>query len=331
MHHSPLTSNIGRCSFTAVSAGKAAGSLMIFNNVLEIIGHTPIVRLNRVVDGCPAKVIAKLEMLNPTGSAKARSAWGMIQAAEKAGVLKPGGLIVEPTSGNQGIALAMVGAVRGYRVMLVMPETMSIERKKLMEAFGAEVVLTPAAEDLAGAVRKARELTASIAGAWMPDQFSNPTNPDYHERTTGREILDQLDEPVDAFVIGVGTGGTLTGATRALKKRFPHVQVYAVEPASSAVIGGGPPGHHKIQGIGDGFIPGNLDQSLLTGAVPVSDEEAVNMARRLAKEEGILAGISSGAAAAAAVKVGRQLGAGTTVLTILPDTGERYLSTSLFV
>ncbi|MEW6574045.1 MAG: cysteine synthase A [Bacillota bacterium] len=303
---------------------------MIFNNILEVIGNTPIVRLSRVADDCPARVIAKLEMLNPTGSAKARSAWGMIQAAENAGVLKPGGLIVEPTSGNQGIALAMVGAVRGYRVMLVMPETMSIERKKLMEAFGAEVVLTPAAEDLAGAVRKSRELAASIPGAWMPDQFSNPTNPDYHEGTTGQEILNQLDEPVDAFVLGVGTGGTLTGAARALKKRIPHLQVYAVEPASSAVIGGGPPGHHKIQGIGDGFIPVNLDQSLLTGAVAVSDEEAVNMARRLAKEEGILAGISSGAAVAAAVKVGKRLGAGTTVLTILPDTGERYLSTSLF-
>lgn len=303
---------------------------MIFNNILEVIGNTPIVRLSRVADDCPARVIAKLEMLNPTGSAKARSAWGMIQAAENAGVLKPGGLIVEPTSGNQGIALAMVGAVRGYRVMLVMPETMSIERKKLMEAFGAEVVLTPAAEDLAGAVRKSRELAASIPGAWMPDQFSNPTNPDYHEGTTGQEILNQLDEPIDAFVLGVGTGGTLTGAARALKKRIPHLQVYAVEPASSAVIGGGPPGHHKIQGIVDGFIPGNLDQSLLTGAVAVSDEEAFNMARRLAKEEGILAGISSGAAVAAAVKVGKRLGAGTTVLTILPDTGERYLSTSLF-
>lgn len=303
---------------------------MIFNNILEVIGNTPIVRLSRLADDCPARVIAKLEMLNPAGSAKARSAWGMIQAAENAGVLKPGGLIVEPTSGNQGIALAMVGAVRGYRVMLVMPETMSIERKKLMEAFGAEVVLTPAAEDLAGAVRKSRELAASIPGAWMPDQFSNPTNPDYHEGTTGQEILNQLDEPIDAFVLGVGTGGTLTGAARALKKRIPHLQVYAVEPASSAVIGGGPPGHHKIQGIVDGFIPGNLDQSLLTGAVAVSDEEAFNMARRLAKEEGILAGISSGAAVAAAVKVGKRLGAGTTVLTILPDTGERYLSTSLF-
>ncbi|MEW6771967.1 MAG: cysteine synthase A [Bacillota bacterium] len=303
---------------------------MIFNSILEVIGHTPIVRLNRVAGDCPAKIIAKLEMLNPTGSAKARSAWGMIQAAEKAGILKPGGLIVEPTSGNQGIALAMVGAVRGYRVILVMPETMSIERKKLMEAFGAEVILTPAAEDLSGAVRKARELAASIPGAWMPDQFSNPTNPAYHERTTGQEILEQLEGPIDAFVAGVGTGGTLTGAARALKKRFPEVQIYAVEPASSAVIGGGPPGHHKIQGIGDGFIPGNLDRALLNGAIPVSDDEAFAMARRLAREEGILAGISSGAAVAGAIKVGEQLGPGTTVLTILPDTGERYLSTALF-
>lgn len=303
---------------------------MIFNSILEVIGHTPIVRLNRVASDCPAKIIAKLEMLNPTGSAKARSAWGMIQAAEKAGILKPGGLIVEPTSGNQGIALAMVGAVRGYRVILVMPETMSIERKKLMEAFGAEVILTPAAEDLSGAVRKARELAASIPGAWMPDQFNNPTNPEYHERTTGQEILEQLKGPIDAFVAGVGTGGTLTGAARALKKRFPDVRIYAVEPATSAVISGGPPGHHKIQGIGDGFIPSNLDRSLLTGAIPVSDEEAFAMARRLAREEGILAGVSSGAVVAGAIKAGEQLGPGTTVLTILPDTGERYLSTALF-
>ncbi|MEW6181925.1 MAG: cysteine synthase A [Bacillota bacterium] len=303
---------------------------MINDSILDVIGLTPVIRLNRVTDGCPANILAKLEMLNPTGSAKARSAWGMIQAAERSGVLKPGGLIVEPTSGNQGIALAMVGAVRGYRVMLVMPEKMSIERKKLMEAFGAEVVLTPAAEDLSGAVRKARELASTIPGAWMPDQFSNPTNPDYHERTTAQEIMSQVDEPISAFLAGVGTGGTLTGVARVLKKHYPGVLIYAIEPAGSAVLSGGPPGEHGIQGIGDGFIPGNLDLSLLDGAVPVSDKDACNMARRLAREEGILAGVSSGAAVVAAVTVGRQIGGGATVLTILPDTGERYLSTSLF-
>lgn len=303
---------------------------MVYNSILDVIGHTPVIRLNRVTDGCPATILAKLEMLNPTGSAKARSAWGMIQAAERSGVLKPGGLIVEPTSGNQGIALAMVGAVRGYRVILVMPEKMSIERKKLMEAFGAEVVLTPASEDLAGTVRKARELASSIPGAWMPDQFSNPTNPDYHEQTTAQEILAQIDEPINAFLAGVGTGGTLTGVARVLKKHYPGVRIYAIEPAGSAVLSGGPPGEHNIQGIGDGFVPGNLDQSLLDGAIAVTDEEAYQMARRLAKEEGILAGVSSGAAVVAAITVGSQLGNGATVLTILPDTGERYLSTTLF-
>lgn len=303
---------------------------MVYNSILDVIGHTPVIRLNRVTDGCPATILAKLEMLNPTGSAKARSAWGMIQAAERSGVLKPGGLIVEPTSGNQGIALAMVGAVRGYRVILVMPEKMSIERKKLMEAFGAEVVLTPASEDLAGTVRKARELASSIPGAWMPDQFSNPTNPDYHEQTTAQEILAQIDEPINAFLAGVGTGGTLTGVARVLKKHYPGVRIYAIEPAGSAVLSGGPPGEHNIQGIGDGFVPGNLDRSLLDGAIAVTDEEAYQMARRLAKEEGILAGVSSGAAVVAAITVGSQLGNGATVLTILPDTGERYLSTTLF-
>lgn len=199
-----------------------------------------------------------------------------------------------------------------------------------MEAFGAEVVLTPASEDLAGTVRKARELASSIPGAWMPDQFSNPTNPDYHEQTTAQEILAQIDEPINAFLAGVGTGGTLTGVARVLKKHYPGVRIYAIEPAGSAVLSGGPPGEHNIQGIGDGFVPGNLDQSLLDGAIAVTDEEAYQMARRLAKEEGILAGVSSGAAVVAAITVGSQLGNGATVLTILPDTGERYLSTTLF-
>lgn len=303
---------------------------MIYNNILEVIGHTPVIRLNRVTAGCPARILAKMEMFNPGGSAKARSAWGMIQAAEREGILQPGSIIVEPTSGNQGIALAMVGAVRGYRVILVMPENMSSERKKLSEALGAEVVLTPEAEDLAGAVKKARELAAGIPGAWMPNQFANPTNPAYHEVTTAREILEQIDCPPGAFVAGVGTGGTLTGVARVLRKHFPEIKIYAVEPATSAVISGGPPGKHQIQGIGDGFLPENLDLSLLDGAVAVSDEDAFAMSRRLAREEGILAGISSGAAVVAAIRVGRELGENQTVLTILPDTGERYLSTALY-
>lgn len=303
---------------------------MIYNNILDTIGQTPIVRLNKVTEHCPAQVLGKIEMLNPSGSVKARSAWGIIQYAEREGIVHPGSIIVEPTSGNQGIALAMVGAVRGYKVILVMPENMSVERKKLIEAFGAEVILTPVHADLAGAVEKAKELVAEIPGAWMPNQFINPANPAYHEATTAQEILEQMEGPIDAFLAGVGTGGTLTGIGRALKKKFPSIKIYAIEPATSAVIGGGKPGKHKIQGIGDGFIPENLDLSVIDGALAVSDEEAFTMCRRLAKEEGILAGISSGAAVVAAIRVGQQLGSECTVLTILPDTGERYLSTELF-
>lgn len=302
----------------------------VISSILDAIGGTPVVRLARVKDDCPADVLAKLEMFNPSGSAKARAAYGMLLAAEQEGIIKPGSVIVEPTSGNQGIALAMVGAVKGYRVTVVMPETMSKERRQLARAYGAEVVVTPAAEDVGGAVKKAREIVASTPGAWMPDQFSNPANPAFHEMTTAVEILEQVGKPIDALVIGVGTGGTLTGVARVLRKKYPDIKVYAVEPANSAVISGGKPGRHGLQGIGDGFIPENLDRSLVSAPVSVKDEDAFNMTRRLAKEEGILAGISSGAAVFAAIQIGRELGPGKTVLTFLVDTGERYLSTPVF-
>ncbi len=302
----------------------------VFNNVLELVGHTPVVRLNKVTDDCGARILAKLEMVNPSGSAKARAALGMIDAAEKVGIIQTGTVIVEPTSGNQGIALAMVGAVKGYRVIVVMPESMSEERRKLARAYGAEVVLTPADKDVDGAVKKAREMVQQIPGAWMPDQFTNPDNPAFHEHTTAQEILDQVDGDIDAYVAGVGTGGTLTGVARVLKKKYPQIKIYAVEPKKSAVLSGGKPGRHGIQGIGDGFVPANLDLALVDSPYAVSDEDAFNMTRRLAREEGLLVGISSGAVVYAAVALGRELGPGKTVLAILPDTGERYLSTPVF-
>jgi len=302
----------------------------IKENALELIGRTPVVRLHKVKDECQADILVKLEMFNPGGSAKARAAYGMITAAEQKGIIKPGATIIEPTSGNQGIALAMVGAVKGYRVIVVMPDSMSKERRQLASAYGAEVVLTPAAEDVNGAVRKAREIVAQTPGAWMPDQFTNPENPAYHERTTAQEILSQVGGEIHAYVAGVGTGGTLTGVARVLKNRYPGLKVYAVEPKGSAVLSGGKPGRHGIQGIGDGFIPDNLDLSLVDSPYAVGDDEAYAMTRRLAREEGILAGISSGAAVVAALAVGRELGPGKTVLAILPDTGERYLSTPVF-
>lgn len=302
----------------------------VYNNILELVGRTPVVKLNKVKDYCPAEVLVKLEMVNPSGSAKARAALGMIAAAERAGEISSKTIIVEPTSGNQGIALAMVGAVKGYQVIVVIPDSMSKERKQLAQAYGAEVVLTPAEKDVDGAVQKARELVDQIPGAWMPDQFTNPNNPAFHEQTTAVEILEQIDTEIHAFVAGVGTGGTLTGVARVLKNKYPGILVYAVEPKKSAVLSGGKPGKHGIQGIGDGFIPKNLDLSLVDSPYAVDDEEAFNMMRRLAREEGLLVGISGGAAVHAAIEVGRKLGSHKTVLTILPDSGERYLSTPVF-
>lgn len=299
------------------------------NSILETIGRTPLVRLNRVVPEGSAEVFCKLEAFNPMSSVKDRVAWAMIDNAERSGKLRPGMSVVEPTSGNTGIGLAMVCAVKGYRLILTMPESMSLERQRLLRAMGAEIVLTPRAEGMAGAIRCAQELCGKETNSFMPMQFENPSNPDIHERTTAQEILQ--DQPVvDAFVAGVGTGGTIMGVGRVLKRSRSSCLIVAVEPKGSPVLSGGGPGTHGIQGIGAGFIPKVLDRSILDRIIQVSDDEAKEMARRLAKEEGILAGISSGAAVHAAVLVAKELGPGKTVVTLLPDSGERYLSTDLF-
>jgi cysteine synthase A len=293
-----------------------------------LIGHTPLVRLRRLPVEGSATVWAKLERRNPGGSVKDRIALAMIQAGEASGALEPGGVIVEPTSGNTGIGLAMVAAVKGYRLILTMPETMTAERRALMKAYGAELILTPGEEGMKGSIAKAQEL-AQKPGYFMPQQFQNPANPEIHRRTTAREILEQVDE-LDAFVAGVGTGGTITGVGQVLKEERPGVRVVAVEPAGSPVLSGGTSGKHKIPGIGAGFVPDVLDTGILDEIVRVGDEDAWRTARRLAREEGILSGISSGAAAWAALQVAQELGQGKTVVVILPDTGERYLSTGLF-
>ncbi|AKX97142.1 cysteine synthase A [Neomoorella thermoacetica] len=303
--------------------------MKIARDVTQLIGQTPILRLNRLVeDGM--EVYLKIEFFNPGGSVKDRIALSMITAAEADGRLKPGDTIVEPTSGNTGIGLAMVAAVRGYRLILVMPETMSIERRKLLAAYGAEFVLTPGNLGMKGAVDKANELVRENPGYFMPQQFENPANPAIHRQTTAREILEQMDGKVDAFVAGVGTGGTLTGVGEVLKKEIPGVRIVAVEPAASPVLSGGQPGPHKIQGIGAGFVPPVLRREVVDEIITVTNEDAMETARRLAREEGLLVGISSGAAAFAALQVARRLGRGKRVLAIAPDTGERYLSTELF-
>jgi len=299
-------------------------------DVTQLVGRTPVVRLRRITPPDAAAVWLKLESFNPGGSVKDRAALGMIRAAEEAGMLRPGSTIVEPTSGNTGIALAMIAAVRGYRLVLVMPETMSIERRRLLAAYGAELVLTPGEEGMAGAVKRAQELLAQNPDWFMLDQFSNPANPAVHARTTAEEILSQLEGRIDAFVAGVGTGGTITGVGRQLKRRLSRVQVVAVEPARSAVLSGQSAGPHRIQGIGAGFVPAILDRKVIDQIIRVDDEQAVAAARRLAREEGLLLGISSGAAVHAALQVAAELGAGKNVVAIAPDTGERYLSTGLF-
>ena len=298
----------------------------VAQSILELIGDTPMVELTKVIGSGAAALYGKLEAFNPGGSVKDRIAFAMVEDAEKRGLLKPGSTIVEPTSGNTGIGLAMVSAIRGYRLILTLPEGMSTERVSLLERFGAEVVITPAPEGMAGAVKKARELVATIPGAFMPLQFSNPANPRVHRQTTAQEILRAVEGEIDAFVAGVGTGGTITGVGEVLKKKNPKIRIVAVEPKSSAVLSGKPAGIHRIQGIGAGFVPEVLDRSVIDEIVPVEDMDAYTMARRLAKEEGILAGISAGAAVWAAIRVAKQLGKGKTVVAILPDTGERYLS-----
>ena len=305
---------------------------MVYENILQLIGKTPLVELRKYVAkrGAEAEIIAKVEFFNPGGSVKDRVALAMIEAAEKDGLLQPGGTIIEPTSGNTGVGLSLVGAYKGYRVILTMPDTMSIERRKLAAAYGTEIVLTPGTEGMKGAIRKAEELRDATPGAVILQQFENPANPAIHEATTGREIWDETEGKVDIFVAGVGTGGTVSGTAAVLKRLNPAVKVVAVEPASSAVLSGQPSGAHKIQGIGAGFVPKNYDASLIDEILPVQNEDAFAAARAIAREEGIFVGISSGAALHAATQVAlRPENKGKRIVVVLPDTGERYLSTAL--
>lgn len=301
--------------------------MRIAEDITKLIGNTPLVYLSKLARGLPGKVAAKLEFFNPCGSVKDRIAVSMIEEAERQGLLGPESTVIEPTSGNTGIGLAFVCAQRGYRLILTMPESVSVERRKILARFGAEVVLTPAEEGMRGAVRKAEELCAQIPRAFMPQQFKNPANPKIHRETTAEEIWRDTDGQVDILVAGVGTGGTITGVAEVIKKRKPSFQVVAVEPARSPVLSGGQPGQHKIQGIGAGFVPEVLRLELVDEILQVTDEAAFATAERLAREEGILAGISSGAAAWAALEVARRPeNEGKLIVVVLPDTGERYLS-----
>ena len=303
--------------------------MKIYNDITEVFGNTPLVRINRITDGAKANVLAKLEFYNPTSTVKDRIGIAMIDAAEKSGQLKPGGTIVEATSGNTGIALAMVGAARGYKTILTMPDSMSKERRALLKAFGAELVLTPAAEGMKGAVAKAEELGAN--GAVLVRQFENEANPEIHRKTTAEEIWRDTDGSVDAIVAGIGTGGTITGIGQVLKARKPSIKIFAVEPAASPILNGGKPGGHPIQGIGPNFIPPILDRSVYDEVIDVEADNAVKYARRAAAEEGILAGISAGAGLWAASQVaGREEMAGKNIVVIIPSFGERYLSTILY-
>ncbi|WP_027339436.1 cysteine synthase A [Halonatronum saccharophilum] len=304
--------------------------MTIYNDITELVGKTPMVKLNKLVSEKDAEVYLKLESFNPGGSVKDRIAFNMIESAEKSGDLKAGGTIIEPTSGNTGIGLAMIGAAKGYKVILVMPDTMSIERRKILKAYGADIILTPGEDGMPGSIEKAKELAEENEGYFMPQQFMNPANPAVHRKTTAQEIISDLDGKIDAFVAGVGTGGTVTGTGEILKEKIDGIEIIAVEPTGSPVISGGKPGPHMIQGIGAGFIPDTLDVDILDKVIKIENQEAMEMARELAAKEGILSGISAGAAVAAALKVAKELGAGKRVVTVAPDTGERYLSTTLF-
>ena len=305
----------------------------IKNSLTELIGHTPLLALHRWAkqQQLVAEIVAKVEYFNPGGSVKDRVALSMISDAEEKGLLKPGALIIEPTSGNTGVGLAWVASVKGYRLILTMPETMSLERRNLLKALGAELVLTPGSEGMGGAIRKAQEIQAATPGSLILQQFENPANPLAHERTTAEEIWQDTDGKIDIFVASVGTGGTLTGTARGLKKKNPNIRIVAVEPAGSPVLSGGKAGPHKIQGIGAGFIPKILDTSLIDQIIPVTDEDAMRTSRELSATEGLLVGISSGAAAFAAREIAKdEANQGKRIVVLLPDTGERYLSTELF-
>lgn len=305
----------------------------IAQSLTDLIGHTPLLQINKLSAkaGAKARILAKLEYFNPAGSIKDRAAYSMIIEAEKAGTLKPGATIIEPTSGNTGVGLAMVAAVRGYKLILTMPETMSLERRRLLQARGAELVLTPGSTGMAGAVAKAEELRDQIPGSVILQQFDNPANPLAHEKTTALEILEDTDNQVDFLVAGVGTGGTISGTAKALKAKLPHLKAIAVEPASSPLLSGGQAGPHKIQGIGANFIPGNFNKEVVDEIITITNDDAMETARALSAQEGLLVGISSGAAMAAALQVAqRSENADKTIVVILPDTGERYLSTELF-
>ncbi len=298
----------------------------VANNVLELIGDTPIVRLNRIAAPDSAEILAKLENFNPGGSVKDRICLSMIEDAQRKGLLKKGGTIIEPTSGNTGIGLSMAAAVKGYRCVLTMPETMSLERIYILKAYGAQIVLTPGAEGMKGAIAKAEQLLKKTPNSFMPQQFKNAANPEIHRKTTAKEIVQATGGNLDAFVAGVGTGGTLTGVGEILKKENPKIKVVAVEPKASPVLSGGQAGPHKIQGIGAGFVPEVLNRSVIDEIIQVSDNDAFETSRKLAREEGLFVGISSGAAAWAAYIIAKELGKAKRVLTVFPDTGERYFS-----
>lgn len=306
--------------------------MRVANSITDLIGFTPLVKLNRVVNEDHADIYLKLEFFNPGSSVKDRIALSMIEAAEADGSLKPGDTIIEPTSGNTGIGLAMVAAAKGYRAVVVMPDTMSIERRNLLRAYGAELILTPGSEGMGGAIRKAEELAKENSSYFIPQQFKNAANPAIHRETTARELLEQAKEigGVDAFISGVGTGGTITGVGQVLREHYPNVKIVAVEPAASPVLSGGKPGPHKIQGIGAGFVPETLDTHIYDEIIKVENDDAFDAARRVARQEGILGGISTGAAIHAALQVAARLGKGKKVIAIAPSNGERYLSTPLY-